>query len=59
MDGDHTGEHGKWGAWGKNIAPKTLHVLVGGMFWGLNFLCIKTCVGLHVETSHVSVGDRF
>jgi hypothetical protein len=24
MDGDHMGEHGKWGAWGKNIAPKII-----------------------------------
>jgi hypothetical protein len=28
-------------------------------FWGLSYLGIKTCVGLLVETWHVSMGGRF
>jgi hypothetical protein len=52
---------GTWmmGAWGRNIAPESLHVLVGGMFRGLSYPSIETCVGPPVGTWHVSMGARF
>jgi hypothetical protein len=56
------GSHGgtwKMGAWGQNIPLESLHVLVGNMFWGLSCRGIKTCVGLPIETSHISMGSKF
>jgi hypothetical protein len=38
---------------------KTLHVLLGGMFWVLDYPCIKTCFELPTKIYHVSMGGKF
>jgi hypothetical protein len=51
--GHEWGLHGgtwKMGARGRNIAPKTLHVLVGIWFGGLSYMNIETCVKPLSET---------
>jgi hypothetical protein len=55
------GLHGgtwKMGAWGWNIAPKSLH-LVGDTFQGLSYPDIETHLGPPVETCHVLMSGRF
>jgi hypothetical protein len=37
-------------AWHQNIAPETLHVLMGSMFQILSCLSIETCAGPPIET---------
>jgi hypothetical protein len=39
----------KMGAWGRNIVPKTIYVLIGICFRGLGCPSIETCVEPPVE----------
>jgi hypothetical protein len=51
--GHEWGLHGrtwKMGAWGQNMAPKTLHVLVGIWFGGLSYPNIEMRVKSLVKT---------
>ncbi len=50
MGGAWTGFAWSMGTWHQNIAPKTLHVLVGDMFQGSSCLNIKTCDGPPTKT---------
>ncbi len=47
------------GAWHQNIALETLHISMGDMFQGSDYLGIETCVGLPLETWHVLVHGKF
>jgi hypothetical protein len=49
MDGDHTGENGKW-VDGSKYNSQNVTYFYGICFGGLGFLGIKTCVGPPIET---------